>query len=58
MQDIMAPYTYLTSSPSKEVVRHLAHALNEWLCVPTEQLDLIIKIASTLQNDCLLYAPE
>lgn len=52
----MAPYAYLTSSPSKEVVRHMANALNDWLHVPAEQLDLIIKISSTLQNDCLLYA--
>ncbi|KAF9469602.1 isoprenoid synthase domain-containing protein [Collybia nuda] len=53
--DIMAPYTYLTSNPGKEVVRHMANALNDWFHVPPEQLALIIKISSMLQNDCLLF---
>ncbi|KAJ3986769.1 isoprenoid synthase domain-containing protein [Lentinula detonsa] len=52
---ILAPYTYLTSAPSKETLRHLANALNDWLKVESTQLELIIKIAQALQNDSLLF---
>ncbi|KAJ3739768.1 isoprenoid synthase domain-containing protein [Lentinula detonsa] len=52
---ILAPYTYLTSAPSKETLLHLANALNDWLKVESTQLELIIKIAQALQNDSLLF---
>ncbi|KAJ3875164.1 terpenoid synthase [Lentinula edodes] len=52
---ILAPYTYLTSAPSKETLRYLANALNDWLNVESTQLELIVKIAQALQNDSLLF---
>ncbi|KAJ4470906.1 terpenoid synthase [Lentinula aciculospora] len=52
---ILAPYTYLTSAPSKETLRHLANALNDWLRVESTQLELIIRMAQALQNDSLLF---
>ncbi|KAE9410226.1 terpenoid synthase [Gymnopus androsaceus JB14] len=52
---ILAPYTYLTSGPGKETLRHMANALNDWLKVESVQLELIIKIAQALQNDSLLF---
>ncbi|KAJ3751790.1 farnesyltranstransferase [Lentinula raphanica] len=52
---ILAPYTYLTSAPSKETLRHLADALNDWLKVEPTQLEIIVRIAQALQNDSLLF---
>jgi len=52
---ILAPYIYLLSAPSKEVVKHTAFALNDWLQVEPAKLELIISIAIAAQNDSLLF---
>ncbi|KIK71667.1 hypothetical protein GYMLUDRAFT_186454 [Collybiopsis luxurians FD-317 M1] len=52
---ILEPFTYLTSGPSKEILRHVANGLNDWLKVDDEQLEVIVRIGFAIQNDSLLF---
>lgn len=54
---LLAPYEYLASKPGKEVRSQLILALNEWLDVPSADVQRISRIVSMLHNSSLLYVP-
>ncbi|KAH7010647.1 geranylgeranyl diphosphate synthase [Microdochium trichocladiopsis] len=51
---LLGPYNYLLSHPGKEIRSLILDAFNEWLKVPQESLDIIIKVVSTLHTASLL----
>jgi len=53
-QAILEPFTYITSSPSKEIRTKLIEAFNLWLNVPTDRLQLISKVVNMLHNASLM----
>jgi geranylgeranyl diphosphate synthase type 3 len=54
-QAILEPFTYLTSTPGKDVRTKLIQAFNLWLNVPTDRLGLISKVVNMLHSASLMY---
>ncbi|KNZ43656.1 geranylgeranyl diphosphate synthase, type III [Puccinia sorghi] len=51
---LMEPFTYLTSTPGKEIRSLMIDAFNHWLAVPTEQLNVVKRIVGLLHTASLL----
>lgn len=51
---MLEPYTYLSSSPGKEIRSLLVDAFNLWLQVPPEELDVVKRVVRMLHNASLL----
>ncbi|KAL4935889.1 hypothetical protein BDV06DRAFT_228397 [Aspergillus oleicola] len=51
---LQAPYRYITTLPSKGLREQAIDALNIWLRVPTEKLDIIKSITTILHNASLM----
>ncbi|KIJ66066.1 hypothetical protein HYDPIDRAFT_87429 [Hydnomerulius pinastri MD-312] len=52
--ELLEPFVYIASSPSKEIRSQLIAAFNEWLQVPPDQLELITRVVGLLHNASLL----
>ncbi|KAG9317938.1 isoprenoid synthase domain-containing protein [Chiua virens] len=53
-QELLEPYTYVSSSPGKGFRNQLIQALNHWLRVPSVQLKAIVQTIELLHNASLL----
>jgi len=51
---LLEPYTYITSTPGKEIRTQLTEAFNLWLNVPREKLERINRIVAMLHSASLL----
>ncbi|KAA1126614.1 geranylgeranyl pyrophosphate synthetase [Puccinia graminis f. sp. tritici] len=51
---LLEPFTYLTSTPGKEIRSMMIDAFNHWLSVPTEQLNIVKRIVGLLHTASLL----
>lgn len=51
---LLEPYTYLSSSPGKEIRSHMVDAFNVWLRVPADELDVVKRVVRMLHNASLL----
>ncbi|KCV72083.1 hypothetical protein H696_01491 [Fonticula alba] len=51
---LLEPYTYLTSTPGKNVRSMLIEAFNLWLRVPAEALEVVKEVVEMLHNSSLL----
>ncbi|KAH7910040.1 isoprenoid synthase domain-containing protein [Hygrophoropsis aurantiaca] len=51
---ILEPFTYIASNPGKEIRGRLIEAFNQWLNVPKDKLDVIIRVVGLLHNASLL----
>ncbi|KAF9222463.1 terpenoid synthase [Gyrodon lividus] len=52
--ELLEPFSYIASSPSKEVRSQLILAFNHWLQVPAGQLEVITHVVGLLHNASLL----
>ncbi|KAH7883324.1 isoprenoid synthase domain-containing protein [Phlebopus sp. FC_14] len=52
--ELLEPFLYIESCPSKEFRSQLIEAFNQWLQVPVEQLELITQVVRLLHNASLL----
>ncbi|POV97770.1 hypothetical protein PSTT_14850, partial [Puccinia striiformis] len=51
---LLEPFTYLTSTPGKEIRSMMIDAFNHWLSVPNEQLNIVKRIVGLLHTASLL----
>ncbi|KAJ8509039.1 hypothetical protein ONZ45_g8756 [Pleurotus djamor] len=51
---ILEPYSYITSTPGKDMRTHMIEAFNLWLEVPEDNLRIIAKIVNMLHSASLL----
>lgn len=51
---LLEPYTYLTSTPGKEIRSMMIEAFNHWLSVPIDQLNIVKRIIAQLHTASLL----
>ncbi|OAV99088.1 hypothetical protein, variant [Puccinia triticina 1-1 BBBD Race 1] len=51
---LLEPFTYLTSTPGKEIRSMMIDAFNHWLFVPAEQLNVVKRIVGLLHTASLL----
>ena len=51
---LMKPYTYISEVPGKNIRLAFIHALNLWLNLTNDKLDLIIRVVNMLHNSSLL----
>ncbi|KAI6116063.1 farnesyltranstransferase [Pisolithus sp. B1] len=52
--ELLEPFSYIASCPSKEIRSQLIAAFNVWLQVPADQLDVITRVVGLLHNASLL----
>lgn len=52
--ELLEPFSYIASCPSKEIRSQLIAAFNLWLQVPADQLDVITRVVGLLHNASLL----
>ncbi|KAL4071348.1 isoprenoid synthase domain-containing protein [Scleroderma yunnanense] len=52
--ELLEPFSYIASCPSKEFRSQLITAFNEWLDVPVDQLEVITRVVGLLHNASLL----
>ncbi|PLW24183.1 hypothetical protein PCASD_04467 [Puccinia coronata f. sp. avenae] len=51
---LLEPFTYLTSTPGKEIRSLMIDAFNHWLSVPNDQLNVVKRIVGLLHTASLL----
>jgi ophiobolin F synthase len=51
---IMAPINYVQSLPSKGLRKDVVECLNEWLNVPAQELEIIVKVINSLHDSSLI----
>ncbi|KXJ85135.1 geranylgeranyl diphosphate synthase [Microdochium bolleyi] len=51
---LRGPFDYLYSRPGKETRKHILNALNRWLNIPQQSLDIITKVVDLLHTASLL----
>ncbi|KIM76617.1 hypothetical protein PILCRDRAFT_797172 [Piloderma croceum F 1598] len=51
---LLEPYTYITSTPGKEIRGTMIDAFNTWLNVPEDKLKIITRVVSMLHSASLL----
>jgi len=55
LEVLLEPYTYITSTPGKEIRGTMIDAFNTWLNVPEDKLKVITRVVSMLHSASLLY---
>ena len=54
LKALLEPYTYITSTPGKEIRGMMIEAFNTWLNVPDDKLKVITRVVSMLHSASLL----